>query len=191
MRRLFIVFICLSVLGGFYTASAQTPGNNFGIQFGAGIAGSMSFFDIGLIFPKIDEKIFINIKARVMSSITWTTFVNKDTKETASFHPVVVGGSLGIGSVGPMVNDELRMYGGCDLLLGYSFTPYDSLFYKTKNLIPPNLTYAVWGYFGFEYFTSDNSSFFIQRGAVSRVSWLKISKISMPLPAAGSAADSA
>jgi hypothetical protein len=101
---------------------------------------------------------------RAMSAITWTTFVNKDTGETASFHPVVVGALLGVGSVGPMVNGELRMYGGSDFFLGYTFTPYDSHFYDTANLIGPNLTFAVWGYFGFEYFTSDSSSFFVQAG---------------------------
>ncbi len=90
--------------------------------------------------------------------------MNKETGETASFHPVVVGGSVGIGSCGPMVDNALRVYGECDFSLGYSFTPYDSLFYNTGNLIPPNLTFAIWGYFGFEYFTADTSSFFIQSG---------------------------
>lgn len=172
MRRLYIVVFCLLLLG-VKTAFAQTPGNGLGIKFGAGIAGSMSFLEIGLITPKINEKIFINIKVRAMSAITWTTFVNKDTNETASFHPVVVGGSIGVGSVGPMVNDELRMYGGSDLFLGYSFTPYDSLFYDTANLIPPNLTYAIWGYFGFEYFTSVSSSFYIQAGGGFKNLWVE------------------
>ena len=82
----------------FYTGA----GGGIGFQFGTGIAGSMSYLEIGLIMPKIKEKVFINIKVRAMSAITWTTFVNKDTNETASFHPVVVGALLGVGSVGPM-----------------------------------------------------------------------------------------
>lgn len=46
----------------------------------------------------------------------------------------------------------------------YSFTPYDSLAYGVGNLIPPNLTYGIWGHFGFDYFTSDTSSIYIQSG---------------------------
>jgi len=163
MRRVHMLMFCL-LLVGTGTASAQTPGNGFGIHFGAGIAGSMSYLEVGFIMPNINEKVFINIKVRAMSAITWTTFVNRDTSETASFHPVVVGALLGVGSVGPMVDGELRMYGGSDIFLGYSFTPYDSHFYDTANLIGPNLTYAIWGYFGFEYFTSGSSSFFVQAG---------------------------
>ena len=170
MRRFCSVLVGLVFAG---MAGAQSPGNGIGIQLGTGIAGSMSYFEVGLLLPKINERVFINVKARAMSAITWTTFVNKDTKETASFHPVVVGGSIGVGSVGPPVNDELRMYGGSDLFLGYSFTPYDSLFYGIGNLIPPNLTFAVWGYFGFEYFTSPSSSFFVQAGGGFKSLWVE------------------
>lgn len=163
MKRFFMVIFCL-LLFCVGTTFAQTPGNGLGILFGAGLSGSMSYFETGLMMPKINEKVFINLKVRAMSAITWTTFVNKETNETASFHPVVVGGLISVGSVSPKVNDELRMYGGSDFFFGYSFTPYDSLFYGTGNLIPSNLTFAIWGYFGFEYFTSANSSFFIQAG---------------------------
>jgi len=62
------------------------------------------------------------------------------------------------------VNDELRVYGGGDLLLGYSFTPYDSYAYGVDNLIPPNLTFGAWGHFGVEYFLGEASSVYIQSG---------------------------
>ncbi len=170
MKRYYVLLAGFLLTG---VLAAQVPGTSFGIQFGTGIAGSMSYLEVGLLLPKINDKVFINIKARAMSAITWTTFVNKDTQETASFHPVVVGGSIGMGSVGPPVNDELRMYGGSDLFLGYSLTPYDSFFYGTGNLIPPNLTFAVWGYFGFEYFTSQTSSFFVQAGGGFKSLWVE------------------
>ena len=140
------------------------PGTGFGITIGAGIAGSLSFFEVGVTLPKINDKLFLDIKLRWMSSITWVTFVNMETSETVSFHPVVVGAVVSVGTVGPIMNDELRVYGGSDILLGYSFTPYDSLAYGVGNLIPPNLTFGVWGRFGFDYFTSDTSSIYIQSG---------------------------
>ena len=143
---------------------SATPGSSFGIQIGAGLAGSMSYFEVGVILPKINDKVFVDIKLRWMSSITWVTFVNMETSETVSFHPVVVGAVVSVGSIGPLVDDEFRVYGGSDILLGYSFTPYDSLAYGVGNLIPPNLTFGVWGHFGFDYFTSETSSVYIQSG---------------------------
>jgi hypothetical protein len=160
-RLILVVALCALAAPLVFT---QTQGNGFGIEFGAGIAGSLSYFEAGVKMPKINDRFFIDVKARFMSAITWTTFVNMETAETVSFHPVVVGGVVSMGTVGPLVNDELRIYGGTDMLLGYSFTPYDSLAYGVGNLIPPNLTFGVWGHFGFEYFLSQTSSVYIQSG---------------------------
>ena len=154
-----VVTACIAV-----TEANAIPGNGFGIQVGAGIAGSMSYFEVGLMLPKLNDKVFVDIKLRWMSSITWVTFVNMETSETVSFHPVVVGAVISVGSIGPLTNDEFRVYGGSDILLGYSFTPYDSLAYGVGNLIPRNLTFGVWGHFGFDYFTSETSSIYIQSG---------------------------
>jgi hypothetical protein len=145
-------------------ALGAIPANGFGVTIGAGLAGSMSYFEIGVMLPKIDDKVFVDVKLRWMSSITWVTFVNMETSETVSFHPVVVGAVVSVGTVGPLMRDEFRVYGGSDILLGYSFTPYDSLAYGVANLIPPNLTFGVWGHFGFDYFTSDTSSIYVQSG---------------------------
>jgi len=140
------------------------PPDGFGITIAAGIAGSLSYFEVGVMLPKINDKVFVDVKLRWMSSITWVTFINMETSEAVSFHPVVVGGVVSVGTIGPLTNDELRVYGGTDILLGYSFTPYDSLVYDVGNLIPPNLTFGVWGHFGFDYFTSDTSSIYVQSG---------------------------
>lgn len=162
MNRSFVfVFVVLTMT---CPAFSQAPGTGFGFEFGAGLAGSMSYVEAGVVLPKINDRVFIDVKARAMSAITWVTFRNMDTAEIVSFHPVVVGAILSTGTVGPIINDELRVYGGSDLFVGYSFTPYDSAFYDVGNLIPPNLTFGVWGYFGFEYFTSERNSIFIQSG---------------------------
>ena len=56
------------------------------------------------------------------------------------------------------------MYGAMDLLLGYSFTPYDSLIYGTGNLIGKNLTFALWGYYGIEIFNAEKISYYLDTG---------------------------
>jgi hypothetical protein len=162
MKRVLLLFI--AVVCTYAAAGNAIPVDGFGITIGAGLAGSLSYFEVGLMLPKINDKVFVDIKLRWMSSITWVTFVNMETSETVSFHPVVAGAVVSVGTVGPLMNDEFRVYGGSDILLGYSFTPYDSLAYDVGNLIPPNLTFGVWGHFGFDYFTSEMSSIYIQSG---------------------------
>jgi len=162
MKRTLLLTVLAACIGSCVVNAI--PANGFGITIGAGLAGSLSYFEVGVMLPRINDKVFVDIKLRWMSSITWVTFVNMETSETVSFHPVVVGGVVSVGTVGPLINDEFRVYGGSDMLLGYSFTPYDSLAYGVGNLIPPNLTFGVWGHFGFDYFTSDTSSIYIQSG---------------------------
>ena len=162
MKRILMLVILIACVAA--PGVSAIPGNTLGFVLGAGIAGSMSYFEFGVMLPKINDKVFVDIKVRWMSSITWATFVNMETSETVSFHPVVVGAVVSVGTVGPLVRDELRVYGGSDILLGYSFTPYDSLAYGVGNLIPPNLTFGVWGHFGFDYFLSEESSIYVQSG---------------------------
>jgi len=162
MKRTLLLTVLAACIGS--CVANAIPANGLGVTIGAGLAGSMSYFEVGVMLPKIHDKVFVDVKLRWMSSITWVTFVNMETSETVSFHPVVVGAVVSVGTVGPLMNDELRVYGGSDILLGYSFTPYDSLAYDVGNLIPPNLTFGVWGHFGFDYFTSDTSSIYVQSG---------------------------
>ena len=162
MKRILVLAMLILCLTAYVVGAAPT--NGFGITIGAGLAGSLSYFEVGVMLPKINDKVFVDVKLRWMSSITWVTFVNMETSETVSFHPVVVGAVVSVGTIAPLVNDEFRVYGGSDILLGYSFTPYDSLAYGVGNLITPNLTFGVWGHFGFDYFTSDTSSIYIQSG---------------------------
>jgi hypothetical protein len=138
-------------------------GNSLAIQFSIGIQGSLSYAEAGVILPPIADTVTIGLKARSMSSITWATFIHQDGR-TVSFHPVLVGGVVSVGGVSPLFKDTYRMYGGMDLLLGYSFTPYDSLIYKTKNLIGKNLTFGLWGYAGIELFTAENISYCVDSG---------------------------
>ncbi len=155
-----IIFLILmsSVLG------AQTTGTGWGWQIGTGINGSLSYFETGIMFPRINETVFINVKIKAMSAITWTNFTNMETGESVSFHPAVVGGCITMGGGSRLIEDFFKVYGGTDIFLGYSLTPYDSFFYKVGNLFPSNLTFGVWGHFGLEFFTSENSSVFIQSG---------------------------
>ena len=139
-------------------------GDSLGFQFGIGTQGILSFEEVGVRLPMIGKSFFIEVKARLLSSLTWATFINMQTGDAVSFHPDVVGGIISLGGVSPMLHGVLRMYGQSDIFLGYSFTPWDSALYGVGNLIGDNLTYAFWGCFGLELFTSKSLSVYLDAG---------------------------
>ena len=140
------------------------PGKSLGLEFSLGTQGILSFEEIGVRLPMIGDSFFIEVKARLLSSLTWATFINMQTGDPVSFHPDVIGGVLSFGGVSPMVYGVLRMYGQSDIFMGYSFMPWDSAIYGVGNLIGDNLTYAIWGCFGLELFTAHSLSVFLDAG---------------------------
>jgi len=162
MRKKILLFAVVFVfLAGTFPLGAQAGA--FALQFSMGIQGSLSFFEAGVVFPSLGNSMFVGLKARIMSSLTWATFIHQNG-ESVCFHPVVAGGVISFGGASPMIEDVYRMYGGMDIFLGYTFTPYDSAIYKTDNLIGKNLTYALWGYYGLELFTADKIAYFLDSG---------------------------
>ena len=160
-RKTFLIAVVIVFLGGAFSLAAQ--GGDVAFQFSMGIQGSLSFFEAGVVFPSLGDSVFVGLKARMMSSLTWATFIHQNG-ESVSFHPVVAAGVVSVGGASPMIEDVYRMYGGMDILLGYTFTPYDSAIYKTDNLAGKNLTFALWGYYGLELFTADKIAYFVDSG---------------------------
>jgi len=160
MRKTSAWAVSILLLG---CCAAFARGTGFGLQFSTGLQGSLSFFEVGVTSPAFGDGMTVGLKARSMSSITWATFLHRNG-QSVSFHPVVVGGVLSFGGASPFIEDSYRMYGGMDLFLGYSFTPYDSLIYKLGNLIGENLTYGLWGYYGIEVFTAEQVAYYLDAG---------------------------
>jgi hypothetical protein len=138
-------------------------GDKVGFEVSTGIQGIMSFFQLGLLFPRTDNNLFFDLKVKYMSSLTWATYIDEDNN-AVSFHPSVIGGAFSFGGYSPLFYDCVRVYGGMDVFLGYSFTPYDSAIRQTGNLIEDNLTYALLGFFGLEFFTSKHISMILDAG---------------------------
>ena len=139
-------------------------GRTMAFEFSMGTQGILSFAEVGVRLPMIGQSFFIGLKARILSSLTWATFIDLQTGDSVSFHPDVVGGVVSFGGCSPMLFGVLRMYGQTDILLGYSFTPWDSAIYGVGNLIGDNVTFAFWGCFGFELFTGRTVSVFLDAG---------------------------
>lgn len=148
------------------TPGAVDPdaGRTLALEFGLGTQGVLSYEEVGVRFPLIGKASFASVKVRLASSLTWATFTDLGTGQTVSLHPDFIAGVLSFGGVSPFVLGPVRMYGACDLLLGYTFTPWDSLVYGTGNLVGANLTYGVLGHFGIELFTTPKMSVHLDAG---------------------------
>jgi len=142
---------------------APEPGSRFGLEFGAGIQGTYSLFEAGITAPRLGPNFGMGLKARYLSGLTYATYIDTGGR-SVSFHPCVVGGAVSMGGSSPVFHDFLRAYGNFEVLLGYSFTPWDNLIYHTGNLIGPNLTYIASGVCGMELFTARKVAFFIETG---------------------------
>lgn len=144
--------------------SGETPfRKGFGFEVSTGLQGILSFVQLGVLFPLVGDSLFIDLKLKYLSSITWATYIDPDGN-SVSFHPTVIGGVVSFGGYSPLIYDSVRLYGGMDLFLGHSFTPYDSGIRQTGNLIGDNLTFAVLGFFGLEFFTSPHMSLILDAG---------------------------
>ena len=137
---------------------------NIGFEISTGLQGSLSFAQIGANYSPSKHNFRIGVKFREMSSITWVTFIDMETKESVSFHPFILAGIITMGGSSTYWKDNFRVYGYTEVLIGHSLTPYDSYFYDEPNLIGKNVTYGIFGLFGIEFLTSRRMSLFIESG---------------------------
>ena len=149
------------------SSPAQTQDNTIGSSFGFTVAlgsqGSFSFVEFGVVLPRMGDSFTMGIRIRAMSSLNWVPILDRDM-DPAAFHPVIIGGIVTLGGSSPLIHDAFRMYGASEILLGYTFTPYDSAIHGLPNLIGENLTFAVMGHFGMEVFTAPTLSVFLDCG---------------------------
>ncbi len=164
-RAWIIGFVFLLVMkGGVAYSQEEKPGGSFCLEADMGSMGILSLFEAGCSFEPVPGSFFIRVKARMASSLTWATYIPMDGSEPVSFHPVLAAGVVSFGGYSPLIRSSFRMYGGTDLLVGYSFTPYEDLILDTGNLIGDNVSMGVFGYFGAELFTAKDLSVFIEAG---------------------------
>ena len=159
--------VSLSTLPAMHTIDipekSPEPGVGTGFEFSMGAQGILSFMEVGLLRTNAGGNKFLGARLKYLSSLTWATFADENG-EVVSCHPVVVGGVVTFGGASPVIHDLFRARGGTDVLLGYSFTPYDNLVYGTGNLIGENVTFGVTGFFGLELFTGERSSIYFDAG---------------------------
>jgi hypothetical protein len=161
-----VTIIALGVAAAALPASAlpAEQGHSVSLELGMGLQGILSYEEAGVRIPCGGNGFSIALTGRFMSSLTWATFTNLATGASVSFHPDVAAGILSFGGASPLLYGVLRAHGAFDLLLGYSFTPWDSAIYGVPNLFGDNLTFAFLGTFGLELFTAPGMSVCLDAG---------------------------
>jgi hypothetical protein len=134
------------------------------LELGMGMQGIMSFEEAGIRIPMGSNGFSIALSARFLSSLTWATFTNLGTGSSVSFHPDAAAGVVSFGDASPLQYGILRAHGAAEILLGYSFTPWDSAICGLPNLVGPNITFALTGTFGLELFTAPKVSICLDAG---------------------------
>ncbi|MFC1484810.1 hypothetical protein ACFL6Q_07175, partial [Candidatus Neomarinimicrobiota bacterium] len=56
------------------TDYVSPAGGRLGLEASAGLHGSLSFMEVGALWPLKEGKMFLGLRAKTMSSITWATF---------------------------------------------------------------------------------------------------------------------
>jgi hypothetical protein len=140
------------------------PGTSLAFEVGMGTQGILSYEEVGVRLPLMGGGFSMALKARFLSSMTWATFTDLRTSQTVSLHPDIVAGVLSFGGTSPLLHGFLRAHGAVEILLGYSFTPWDSAIYGVGNLVGDNLTFALVGSFGIELFTAERLSVCLDAG---------------------------
>jgi hypothetical protein len=151
------------LLTGMAHAEEPEPGTAGGLEIGTGLRGTLSFATVALVVPRFAPHFDLRVGAIGMSATNWATFRDADTGEVVSLHPVVLGGTLYLGGASVLHDDLLRTYGGFEVLVGHSFTPYDAAF-DTGNAIGPNVTLGFWGTFGFELLATEHHAVYVDGG---------------------------
>jgi len=75
-----------------------------------------------------------------------------------------MAGIVSIGGTSKYFLRRIRTYGSVEILIGHTFTPYDDAFNNSGNLIGDNTTIGLFSIYGLEFFSSDNTSLYIESG---------------------------
>lgn len=164
LKKCLLLFILINLSFIIIADTDDVSGSGFNLEITTGLQGSLSFAQFGVNLPQFIKHFIIGLKFRGMSSLTWATFIDYNTNDSVSFHPVVLAGIISFGGCGDIIKNLFRTYGSCEILLGYSFTPYDSAIYNVDNLIGDNLTFGIFGTFGLEFFTGKTLSVYVESG---------------------------
>ena len=166
MKKTVILLMFLAVpFASHASGAAETTAPGRAFEAAAGTQGPLSFFQAGVHFPNVKNSMFLGLKFKYLSCLNYVTFIDPaDNTSYISFHPVAMGAVFSIGGASPMSRGFMKAYGGMDLFLGTSSTPYDDMVYGTGNLMGDNVTFIISGYFGLELFTNDRTSIFIDAG---------------------------
>lgn len=142
----------------------KITGDKLNLEITTGLQGVLSFAQFGINLPQFIPHFLIGFKFRGMSCLTWATYIDENTKDSVSFHPVTISGILSVGGTSDFFLERIRTYGALEILIGHTFTPYDDAFNNSGNLVGDNLTAGIFGIYGVEFFSSKNVSLYIESG---------------------------
>ncbi len=132
-------------------------GPGVGLDVSTGLIGSFAPVNLGLLFPKIGERVQLGIRA------TWSmpavNIAHEDVNgDVITYLPWMITGGFFLHAGSGVIRQLVRVYFGAEVLVGSTFATRDGI-------IGDNVTLGVYLWAGLEAYVNQRIAFFIEGGA--------------------------
>lgn len=139
-------------------AAELVTGPGMGLDVSVGLIGVYAPVNVGVIFPKLGERVHLGLRATWAMPAVTVAHDNAAGTEVVSYLPWIVTGGLFVNAGSHVIRQLLRVYFGAELYAGTTFA-------TAPGLIGPNVTVGVNVFGGLELYISQRFAMFLEGGA--------------------------
>ena len=132
-------------------------GPGVGLDLSTGLIGSFAPVNLGLLFPKLGERVQLGVRA------TWSmpavNIAHEDIDgEVITYLPWMITGGIFLHAGSGVIRQLLRVYFGTEVIVGSTFA-------TREGIIGDNVTIGLYLWAGLEAYINQRIAFFIEGGA--------------------------
>jgi hypothetical protein len=139
-------------------AAGIVTGPGMGLDVSVGLIGVYAPVNVGVIFPKLGERVHLGLRATWAMPAATVAHDNAAGTEVVAYLPWIVTGGLFVNAGSHVIRQLLRVYFGAELYAGTTFA-------TDPGLIGPNVTVGVNLFGGLEFYISQRFAMFLEGGA--------------------------
>lgn len=132
-------------------------GPGVGLDVSAGLIGVFASVNVGLLFPKLGERVQLGLRASWSMPAVEVAHEDIDD-EVISYLPWMITGGLFVHAGSGVIRDLVRVYFGAELVAGATFA-------TRSGLIGDNVTVGLYLWGGLEVYVNQRVVLFIEGGA--------------------------
>ena len=144
--------------GGGTPAQTLVTGPGVGLDVSIGLIGAYAPVSVGLVFPKLGERVHLGIRATWAMPAMDLSHENADGTAVVSYLPWIATGGIFVNAGSHVIRQLLRVYFTAELYAGSTFA-------TQSGLIGPNVTVGLNIAGGLEFYISQRFVIFLEGGA--------------------------